>query len=147
MGKCAIAVPVCLGTRRTAFCPGFSRMIERAAIAADLDIKGHAAAPCGGYGHDTRAIRAHLGHRNIQNTTRYTALVPQTVQGVFSRLIAQVDTSVLGVTRSFKWEGGMTKSLAFVVFSLALLLGACGQRTSPRGRHPHRRLREGLSTV
>jgi type 1 fimbriae regulatory protein FimB/type 1 fimbriae regulatory protein FimE len=25
-------------------------------------------------GHDTRALQAHLGHRNIQNTTRYTAL-------------------------------------------------------------------------
>jgi hypothetical protein len=28
-------------------------------------------------GHDTRAIQAYLGHRNIQNTTRYTALAPQ----------------------------------------------------------------------
>jgi site-specific recombinase XerD len=27
-------------------------------------------------GHDTRAIQAHLRHRNIQNTTRYTALAP-----------------------------------------------------------------------
>jgi site-specific recombinase XerD len=26
--------------------------------------------------HDTRAIQAYLGHRNIQNTTRYTALAP-----------------------------------------------------------------------
>jgi site-specific recombinase XerD len=25
-------------------------------------------------GHDTRALQAYLGHRNIQNTTRYTAL-------------------------------------------------------------------------
>jgi site-specific recombinase XerD len=24
-------------------------------------------------GHDTRAIQAYLGHRNIRNTTRYTA--------------------------------------------------------------------------
>jgi site-specific recombinase XerD len=28
-------------------------------------------------GHDTHAIQAYLGHRNIQNTTRYTALAPQ----------------------------------------------------------------------
>jgi site-specific recombinase XerC len=28
-------------------------------------------------GHDTRAIQAYLGHRNIQNTTRYTAFAPQ----------------------------------------------------------------------
>ena len=25
-------------------------------------------------GHDTRALQAYLGHRNIQNMTRYTAL-------------------------------------------------------------------------
>jgi hypothetical protein len=25
------------------------------------------------FDHDTRAIQAYLGHRNIQNTTRYTA--------------------------------------------------------------------------
>jgi type 1 fimbriae regulatory protein FimE len=25
-------------------------------------------------GHDTRAIQVYLGHRNIQNTTRYSAL-------------------------------------------------------------------------
>ena len=24
-------------------------------------------------GHDTRSLQAYLGHRNIQNTTRYTA--------------------------------------------------------------------------
>jgi integrase len=27
-------------------------------------------------GIDTRALQAYLGHRNIQNTTRYTALAP-----------------------------------------------------------------------
>ena len=60
--------------------PGFSRMIERAATAADLGIKTHAHMlrhACGyklaNDGHDTRAIQAYLGHRNIQNTTRYTA--------------------------------------------------------------------------
>jgi site-specific recombinase XerD len=58
--------------------PGFSRMIERAAIAAQLGIKAHAHMlrhACGyklaNDGHDT-----YLGHRNIQNTTRYTALAP-----------------------------------------------------------------------
>jgi integrase len=57
--------------------PGFSRMIERAASAADLGIKAHAHMlrhACGyklaNDGHDTRAIQAYLGHRNIQNTTR-----------------------------------------------------------------------------
>jgi site-specific recombinase XerD len=27
-------------------------------------------------GHDTRSLQAYLGHRNIQNTIRYTALAP-----------------------------------------------------------------------
>jgi integrase len=63
--------------------PGFSRMVERAALAAKLDIKAHAHMlrhACGyklaNDGHDTRALQAYLGHRNIQNTSRYTALAP-----------------------------------------------------------------------
>jgi integrase len=70
--------------------PGFSRMIERAAITADLGIKAHAHMlrhACGyklaNDGHDTRAIQAYLGHRNIQNTTRYTALAPQRFKAFF----------------------------------------------------------------
>ena len=27
-------------------------------------------------GHDTRALQAYLGHRNIQHTVRYTELAP-----------------------------------------------------------------------
>jgi site-specific recombinase XerD len=27
-------------------------------------------------GHDTRAVQAYLGHRNIQHTVRYTELAP-----------------------------------------------------------------------
>jgi integrase len=30
----------------------------------------------GGAGHDTRALQAWLGHRNIQHTVRYTELAP-----------------------------------------------------------------------
>jgi integrase len=63
--------------------PGFSRMVERAAAAADLGIKAHAHMlrhTCGyklaNDGHDTRSLQAYLGHRNIQNTTRHTALAP-----------------------------------------------------------------------
>jgi site-specific recombinase XerD len=51
-------------------------MIERSAVAADLGIETHAHLlrhACGyklaNDGHDTRAIQAYLGHRNIQNTT------------------------------------------------------------------------------
>jgi site-specific recombinase XerD len=66
---------------RAAAAPGFSRMVERAAVSAKLAIKTHAHMlrhACGyklaNDGHDTRALQAYLGHKNIQNTTRYTAL-------------------------------------------------------------------------
>jgi type 1 fimbriae regulatory protein FimB/type 1 fimbriae regulatory protein FimE len=32
-------------------------------------------------GHDTRSLQAYLGHRNIQNTTRHTALAPDRFKG------------------------------------------------------------------
>ena len=32
-------------------------------------------------GIDTRALQAYLGHRNIPNTTRYTALAPDRLKG------------------------------------------------------------------
>ena len=40
----------------------------------------------GGYklakdGVDTRSLQAYLGHRNIQNATRYTALAPDRFKG------------------------------------------------------------------
>jgi site-specific recombinase XerD len=56
---------------------------ERPKWGADLGIKAHAHMlrhACGyklaNDGHDTRYLQAYLGHRNIQNTTRYTALAP-----------------------------------------------------------------------
>jgi integrase len=68
--------------------PGFSRMVERAAVAAKLGIKGHAHMlrhACGyklaADGVYTRSLQACLGHRNIQNTTRYTALAPDRFKG------------------------------------------------------------------
>jgi len=68
--------------------PGFSRMIERAALSAKLSIKAHAHMlrhACGyklaNDGHDTRSLQAYLGHKNIQNTTRYTALAPDRFKG------------------------------------------------------------------
>jgi site-specific recombinase XerD len=69
---------------------GFSRMVERAGLEAGLGIKIHAHMlrhACGyklaNDGHDTRAIQAYLGHRNIQNTTRYTALASQRFKEFF----------------------------------------------------------------
>jgi integrase len=63
---------------------GFARMVERAGKAAGLGFKAHPHMlrhACGfalaNKGHDTRALQAYLGHRNIQHTVRYTELSPQ----------------------------------------------------------------------
>jgi type 1 fimbriae regulatory protein FimB/type 1 fimbriae regulatory protein FimE len=62
---------------------GFARMVERAGEAAKLALKAHPHMlrhACGyklaNDGHDTRALQAYLGHRNIQHTVRYTELSP-----------------------------------------------------------------------
>jgi site-specific recombinase XerD len=64
-------------------------MVERAGRIAELGIKVHAHMlrhACGyaalaNAGQDTRALQAYLGHSNIQNTTRYTALAPDRFKG------------------------------------------------------------------
>ena len=76
---------VFMSERRTPFTTaGFARMIERAGTGAALGIKVHAHMlrhACGfalaNRGHDTRALQAYLGHRNIQHTVRYTELTPE----------------------------------------------------------------------
>jgi integrase len=62
---------------------GFARMIERAGKAAKVSFKAHPHMlrhTCGyalaNRGHDTRALQAYLGHKNIQHTVRYTELSP-----------------------------------------------------------------------
>ncbi|MHC2291859.1 tyrosine-type recombinase/integrase [Bradyrhizobium barranii] len=62
---------------------GFARMIERAGVTAKLEFKIHPHMlrhACGyalaNKGHDTRALQAYLGHKNIQHTVRYTELSP-----------------------------------------------------------------------
>jgi site-specific recombinase XerD len=62
---------------------GFARMVERAGTEAKLGFKAHPHMlrhACGyalaNKGHDTRALQAYLGHRNIQHTVRYTELTP-----------------------------------------------------------------------
>jgi type 1 fimbriae regulatory protein FimB/type 1 fimbriae regulatory protein FimE len=62
---------------------GFARMVERAGIEAKLAFKAHPHMlrhACGftlaNKGHDTRALQAYLGHKNIQHTVRYTELAP-----------------------------------------------------------------------
>jgi integrase len=63
---------------------GFARMIERAGEAAKLPFQPHPHMlrhACGyalaSKGHDTRALQAYLGHKNIQHTVRYTELSPK----------------------------------------------------------------------
>ena len=60
---------------------GFARMVERAGTVAKLGFKAHPhmLRHATGYalankGHDTRALQAYLGHKNIQHTVRYTEL-------------------------------------------------------------------------
>jgi len=62
---------------------GFARMVERAGKVAKLAFKAHPHMlrhACGyalaNRGHDTRALQAYLGHKNIQHTVRYTELSP-----------------------------------------------------------------------
>jgi integrase len=62
---------------------GFARMVERAGEAAGLGFRAHPHMlrhACGfalaNKGHDTRALQAYLGHKNIQHTVRYTELSP-----------------------------------------------------------------------
>ena len=62
---------------------GFAKLVERAGEAAGLGFKAHPHMlrhACGfalaNKGHDTRALQAYLGHKNIQHTVRYTELSP-----------------------------------------------------------------------
>jgi type 1 fimbriae regulatory protein FimB/type 1 fimbriae regulatory protein FimE len=62
---------------------GFARMVERAGVEARFGFKVHPHMlrhACGyalaNRGHDTRALQAYLGHKNIQHTVRYTELSP-----------------------------------------------------------------------
>jgi type 1 fimbriae regulatory protein FimB/type 1 fimbriae regulatory protein FimE len=62
---------------------GFARMLDRAGVEAGLGFKPHPHMlrhACGfalaNKGHDTRALQAYLGHKNIQHTVRYTELAP-----------------------------------------------------------------------
>ena len=62
---------------------GFARMVERAGVETKLGFKAHPHMlrhACGfalaNKGHDTRALQAYLGHKNIQHTVRYTELAP-----------------------------------------------------------------------
>ncbi len=62
-------------------------IIERAGKIAELSLSVHPHMQphsCGFYlairGHNTRALQAYLGHKNIQHTVRYTELSPKRFQ-------------------------------------------------------------------
>jgi integrase len=62
---------------------GFAKMIARAGVEAKFKFRVHPHMlrhACGyalaNKGHDTRALQAYLGHKNIQHTVRYTELAP-----------------------------------------------------------------------
>jgi type 1 fimbriae regulatory protein FimB/type 1 fimbriae regulatory protein FimE len=62
---------------------GFAKMIARAGVEAGFKfgVHPHMLRHACGYalanaGHDTRALQAYLGHKNIQHTVRYTELSP-----------------------------------------------------------------------
>ena len=62
---------------------GFAKTVARAGQGANLSFKVHPHMlrhACGftlaNKGHDTRALQAYLGHRNIQHTVRYTEMSP-----------------------------------------------------------------------
>ena len=70
---------------------GFASLIERAGIAAKLGFKAHSHMlrhACGfalvNKGTDTRTLQGYLGHRNIQNTVRYTELDANRYRGLWS---------------------------------------------------------------
>jgi site-specific recombinase XerD len=68
-------------------------MVERAGAEANLDIKVHAHMLRHATGfklandkHDSRAIQAYMGHKNIQNTARYAALASGEAAALMPRL-------------------------------------------------------------
>jgi site-specific recombinase XerD len=88
-------------------------MIERAAIEAKLGFKAHPHMlrhACGyalaNRGHDTRALQAYLGHKNIQHTVRYTELSPTRFKDFWREWNAQCEAAVSYGSRWITMSGG-----------------------------------------
>jgi type 1 fimbriae regulatory protein FimB len=70
---------------------GVAKIVRKYALAAglgELNVHAHMLRHSTGYdlanrGADTRLIQDYLGHQNIQNTVRYTALAPNRFVGLF----------------------------------------------------------------
>ena len=80
---------------------GFAKLVARAGEAAGLGFPAHPHMlrhACGfalaDKGHDTRALQAYLGHRNIQHTVRYTSFRPigSRISGEISHQLAIAQT-------------------------------------------------------
>ena len=85
---------------------GFARMVERAGVEAKLGFKAHPHMlrhACGfalaNKGHDTRALQAYLGHRNIQHTVRYTELSPDRFAYLSISSLAWIVTAMASLTQ------------------------------------------------
>ena len=70
-----------------------------------LSFKAHAPRHACGYalanrGHDTRALQAYLGHRNIQHTVRYSELSPTQARFWLSKLVLLAVSNALEQTAS-----------------------------------------------
>ena len=92
--------------------PGFARMVERAGTQAKLAFKAHPHMlrhACGyalaSKGHDTRALQAYLGHKNIQHTVPVYRTVTKAIQGFLagmSALVRQVGHGATDATMAFR---------------------------------------------
>ncbi len=94
-------------------------MVERKAISAKLEIKAHAHMlrhACGyklaNDGHDTRALQAYLGHRNIQNTTRYYCAGAGSLQRFLEGLVALIATGKVGINALIRPVGSLGINVA-----------------------------------
>lgn len=71
---------------------GFAKLVARLGSTAQFDFKVHphmlrhaTGFALANRGHDTRALQAYLGHKNIQHTVRYTELSPTRFKDFWER--------------------------------------------------------------
>jgi integrase len=94
-------------------------MVERAGMEAKLGFKAHPHMlrhACGfglaAKAHDTRALQAYLGHRNIQHAVRYTELSPTRFKGFLEKLRAR---SYSSCSQSMMTQLSHFRSLGFPI--------------------------------
>jgi type 1 fimbriae regulatory protein FimB/type 1 fimbriae regulatory protein FimE len=106
---------------------GFARLVERAGIAAKLGFKVHPYMlrhACGfalaNKGHDTRALQAYLGHRNIQHTVRYTELSPDRFKDFWRQAVISLEKceAYLNECQALGAEGKLTLRRATAIIEL-----------------------------